>query len=303
MAAKRPLCNYAGVITEKSDSDSIAGLVIGTDVQAYDGDLAAIAAISATSGLLKKTAANTWSLDTTAYGTGTVTAVSVAAANGFAGSVANASTTPAITIETSITGILKGNGTAISAASAGSDYAPATSGSAILKGNGAGGFSSAAAGTDYLAPAAIGSTAQAWDADLDAIAALAGTSGYLKKTAANTWTLDTTGVVERQYTWVISSLAVGGVLGPRLKSAKTCVRLDSHVSAATSATFNVEERTAPGTAGTNIVASDQVATTSGANTTSFSNADLAADSWLYVDISAVSGTPGQLSITLTVTDA
>lgn len=39
---------------------------------------------------------------------------------------------------------------------------------------------------------AIGSNVQAWDADLDAIAALAGTSGLLKKTAANTWSLDTT---------------------------------------------------------------------------------------------------------------
>lgn len=39
---------------------------------------------------------------------------------------------------------------------------------------------------------AIGTNVQAWDADLDAIAALAGTSGLLKKTAANTWTLDTT---------------------------------------------------------------------------------------------------------------
>lgn len=37
----------------------------------------------------------------------------------------------------------------------------------------------------------IGSTIQAYDADLDAIAALSGTSGVLKKTAANTWSLDT----------------------------------------------------------------------------------------------------------------
>ncbi len=55
-------------------------------------------------------------------GSGTVTTVSVVSANGFAGSVANATTTPAITLTTSITGILKGNGTAISAATDGTDY-------------------------------------------------------------------------------------------------------------------------------------------------------------------------------------
>lgn len=51
------------------------GLVIGTNVQAWDADLDAIAALAGTSGLLKKTAANTWSLDTTAYGSGTVTSI------------------------------------------------------------------------------------------------------------------------------------------------------------------------------------------------------------------------------------
>lgn len=52
-------------------------------------------------------------------GTGTVTSVSLVAANGFTGTVANATSSPDITISTSITGILKGNGTAISAAVAG----------------------------------------------------------------------------------------------------------------------------------------------------------------------------------------
>ena len=54
--------------------------------------------------------------------TGTVTSASVATGNGFAGSVANATTTPAITITTNVTGMVKGNGTAISAATAGTDY-------------------------------------------------------------------------------------------------------------------------------------------------------------------------------------
>lgn len=55
-------------------------------------------------------------------GTGTVTSVSVVSANGLAGTVANPTTIPAITLSTSITGVLKGNGTAISAATAGTDY-------------------------------------------------------------------------------------------------------------------------------------------------------------------------------------
>ena len=55
-------------------------------------------------------------------GSGTVTSVSVVSANGLAGTVATATTTPAITLSTSVTGVLKGNGTAISAATAGTDY-------------------------------------------------------------------------------------------------------------------------------------------------------------------------------------
>lgn len=57
-----------------------------------------------------------------AGGAGTVTSVSVVSANGFAGVVANATTTPAITLTTTVIGVLKGNGTAISAAVAGTDY-------------------------------------------------------------------------------------------------------------------------------------------------------------------------------------
>lgn len=62
-------------------------------------------------------------VDSAGGGTGTVTDVSVVTANGFAGTVANSTTTPAITLSTTITGILKGDGTAISAASSSTDYA------------------------------------------------------------------------------------------------------------------------------------------------------------------------------------
>jgi len=55
-------------------------------------------------------------------GSGTVTTVSVASANGLSGSVTNPTTTPQITLSTSVTGILKGNGSSISAATSGTDY-------------------------------------------------------------------------------------------------------------------------------------------------------------------------------------
>jgi hypothetical protein len=55
-------------------------------------------------------------------GSGTVSSVSVVSANGLAGTVATSTTTPAITLSTTVTGVLKGNGTAISAATAGTDY-------------------------------------------------------------------------------------------------------------------------------------------------------------------------------------
>jgi hypothetical protein len=55
-------------------------------------------------------------------GSGTVTSASVVSANGLAGTVANPTTTPAITLSTTVTGVVKGNGTALSAATAGTDY-------------------------------------------------------------------------------------------------------------------------------------------------------------------------------------
>jgi hypothetical protein len=54
--------------------------------------------------------------------TGALTSLSVVSANGFAGTVANPTSTPAITLSTTVTGLLKGNGTAISAATANTDY-------------------------------------------------------------------------------------------------------------------------------------------------------------------------------------
>ena len=57
---------------------------------------------------------------------GTVTTISVVPGNGLTGSVVNPTTTPAITLGTTLTGLVKGNGTALVVATAGTDYyAPA----------------------------------------------------------------------------------------------------------------------------------------------------------------------------------
>jgi hypothetical protein len=82
---------------------------------------------------------------------GTVTAVSVASTNGFAGT-SSGGATPALTLQTSITGVLKGNGTALSAATAGTDYLAPPSGTALLKANSGGALANATAGTDYVTP-------------------------------------------------------------------------------------------------------------------------------------------------------
>jgi hypothetical protein len=72
----------------------------------------------------------------------------IASANGFAGDVSVVNNEATVTLKTTVTGIIKGNGTALSAAVSGTDYAPPTSGGSILYGNGFGGFSNVTIGTN-----------------------------------------------------------------------------------------------------------------------------------------------------------
>jgi hypothetical protein len=60
-----------------------------------------------------------------------------------------------------------------------------------------------------LTSSSIGSTVQAWDADLDAIAAISGTSGLLKKTGTNTWSLDTSTYLTANQTITLSGAVTG----------------------------------------------------------------------------------------------
>lgn len=122
-------------------------------------------------------------------GSGTVTTISIVSANGFAGTVADASTTPAITLTTTITGLLKGNGTAISAAVAGTDYQVPIS--LTTTGNsGAATFSSNTLNIPNYTLAGLGG--QPSSTNLTSLAALSYVSmSFVKMTAAGTFSLDT----------------------------------------------------------------------------------------------------------------
>jgi hypothetical protein len=123
---------------------AIAAATISAPLGYSAGTLSITQAGAASNGYLSSTDWNTFNNKQPA---GTyVTAVSVVSANGLAGT-SSGGATPALTLSTTITGLLKGNGTAISAATSGTDYAPATSGTSILYGNGSGGFSNVTVGT------------------------------------------------------------------------------------------------------------------------------------------------------------
>ena len=123
---------------------AVAATTISAPLGYSAGTLSITQAGTASNGYLSSTDWNTFNNKQPA---GTyVTAVSVVSANGLAGT-SSGGATPALTLSTTITGLLKGNGTAISAATSGTDYAPATSGTSILYGNGAGGFSNVTVGS------------------------------------------------------------------------------------------------------------------------------------------------------------
>lgn len=65
LATKLAKASNLSDLTDASAARTNLGLAIGSNVQGYDADLSSIAGLAGTSGVLKKTAANTWTLDTT----------------------------------------------------------------------------------------------------------------------------------------------------------------------------------------------------------------------------------------------
>lgn len=102
----------------------------------------------------------------------------------------------------------------------------------------------------------------------------------------------------RTYTFVIGLPVVGGIPGPQLYSAHKALRISAYCVGGTSVTFNIEKRTTIGTAGTNLMTTDLVAPTTGVDQIVFADPLMAANVWLWLDISAKSGSPTKLVITL-----
>ena len=168
-------------------------------------DLRKIEALTGTSGFLKKTAANTWGLDTNTYLTSYTETDPV-----FIASVAHGITSSDISNWNSKT---SNTGTVTSVQVQASSPLTSTSNSAssttlnttikfsnqnanlVLAGPSSGTTASAPSFRSLVAadiPNLSWSKITSGNDDLQAIEALTGTSGFLKKTAANTWSLDTT---------------------------------------------------------------------------------------------------------------
>jgi hypothetical protein len=149
--------NLTGEATSVGNAATLTNsAVIGKVLTGYTSGAGTVAATDTILQAIQKLNGNTAAVP------GTVTSVSVVTNNGFAGTVATATSTPAITLTTTVTGMLKGSSVSgvVSAGTSGTDYSDGTSALAtgILKSTTTtGALTIAVAATDYVAPSAYAS--------------------------------------------------------------------------------------------------------------------------------------------------
>jgi hypothetical protein len=107
----------------------------------------------------------------------------------------------------------------------------------------------------------------------------------------------------KTYTWTVSTPAAGFILGPKLKEAHTWTSIDSYVAGTgiSTVSFNIDCRKTIGTGSSVLINGGMTSNVTGVSVTSFSRATSAANEWLYLGITAIGGTNGQLVVTLTGT--
>lgn len=178
-----------------SKPTTLAGFGI-TDAQPLDADLTAIGALAGTSGFLKKTAADTWALDTATYLVANQTITLSGEASG------SGTTAITVTIANSavIGKVLTGYAVGANSALAATDTILAAFGKVQAQIN--------AKATSATTLAGYGITdAQPLDADLTAIAGLSA-NGLLRKTAG-VWAMDTATYLTANQTITLSGDATG----------------------------------------------------------------------------------------------
>jgi hypothetical protein len=157
-------------------------------------------------------------------GNGTVVSVAVATANGFAGTVANPTTTPSLTLKTSVTGLLEGNGTSVSAAATtgSGSVVKATSPTLVTPVLGTPssgtltnctGLPAAGVSGTALVASAIGTSVQAYDADLATIAGLTATTNNFIQAKSSAWASRTPTQVTADLINFVGDSGAGGTKG------------------------------------------------------------------------------------------
>ena len=83
-----------------------------------------------------------------------------------------------------------------------------------------------------------------------------------------------------------------------IEEAWTAAKIEAYIFGGTNVVFNIEERTTPGTAGTNMMTSDMTALTTLVTDAALANPGLAAGNTLALDIASVSGAVTYIAITI-----